>query len=64
MSVDGGGPKRPRERIYTLFVVILMLIVAAIVIDGLISDEPVDQGPPQIGTDVETGAGSQPSIGN
>ena len=52
------------ERVYTLFVVILVLIVAAVVIDGLISDEPVDQGPPQIGTDVETGAASQPSIGN
>ena len=64
MSVDGGGLKRPRERVYTLFVVILVLIVAAVVIDGLISDEPVDQGPPQIGTDVETGAASQPSIGN
>ena len=48
MSVDGGGPKRPRERVYTLFVVILVLIVAAVVIDGLISDEPVDQGPPQM----------------
>ncbi|MEE2952131.1 MAG: hypothetical protein VYD57_12915 [Pseudomonadota bacterium] len=60
MSVNGGGPERPRERVYTLLVVILVLIVAAIVIDGLTSGEAIDQGPPQIGTK----DGAEPTVGN